>query len=66
MLTVDYAATDRFTTVRIAGTLLEVEGELARTTQACAAKGHQLRYLGPVLWGEEYVVHGEIHSKEIT
>lgn len=53
---------DGVTTVRIAGARDDVVLQVWRISAELGAESWA-RFMGPVKWGDEYVVHGEIHDK---
>lgn len=50
------------TTLRIAGSLMDVKAEMARIAAECIAKNMRVRFLGPFQWHNAYVTHGEIEG----
>jgi hypothetical protein len=50
------------TTVRIAGARDDVVLQVWRISAELGAESWA-RFMGPVKWGDEYVVHGEIHDQ---
>jgi hypothetical protein len=62
MTTFDTIA-DGHTIVRIADAdKAEVRAEMARIARNCGAA--RLRFMGPYLWGDEWVTFGELYDRE--
>lgn len=57
-----FDAVDGVTTVRIAGAREDVVAQLQLISAELGSESWA-RFLGPVKWGDEYVVHGEIHDQ---
>jgi hypothetical protein len=53
---------DGVTTVRIAGARDDVVMQVWRISAELGSESWA-RFMGPVKWGDEYVVHGEIHDQ---
>ena len=56
--TIDHVA--RCIAVRITGSREAVQREVDRIGELCAEQKLWVRFMGPVRWGDEYVVQGEL------
>ena len=49
--------------VRITGSREAVQREVDRIGALCAERKLWVRFLGPIRWGDEYVVQGELRER---
>jgi hypothetical protein len=61
-MTMAFDSIGAVTTVRIAGARDDVVMQVWRISAELGAQTWA-RFMGPVKWGDEYVVHGEIHDQ---